>query len=103
MVTFFVYWGIQSGNMHISGKNLINPLRIVLFWRAGTSGRELIHGQRPHEQQWCATSYRSLLYTRKFSCEGIRSDGTWACWDIRDIGTITREQGYGVAGIMSES
>ncbi|KAG8263793.1 Exostosin-2 [Homalodisca vitripennis] len=59
--------------------------------------------ERPHEQQWCATLYRSLLYTRKFSCEGIRSDGTWACWGIRDVGTITREQGSGVAGMMSES
>ncbi|KAG8335157.1 hypothetical protein J6590_075557 [Homalodisca vitripennis] len=44
-----------------------------------------------------------LLYSGKFSCEGIRSDGTWACWGIRDVGTITREQGYGVAGMMSES
>ncbi|KAG8258506.1 Metallophosphoesterase 1 [Homalodisca vitripennis] len=27
----------------------VNPLRIVLFWRAGTSGHELIYGQLPHE------------------------------------------------------
>ncbi|KAG8333783.1 hypothetical protein J6590_103464 [Homalodisca vitripennis] len=94
---------INTSTPNVSDRRRINPLRIVLFWRAGTSGRELIHGQRPHEQQWCATSYRSLLYTRKFSCEGIRSDGTWACWGIRDVETITRKQGAGVAGMMSES
>ncbi|KAG8278077.1 RNA-binding protein 45 [Homalodisca vitripennis] len=55
----------------------VNPLRIVLFWRAVSAA----------ELQWCATLYPSLLYTRKFSCEGIRSDGTWACWGIRDVGT----------------
>ncbi|KAG8251745.1 39S ribosomal protein L38, mitochondrial [Homalodisca vitripennis] len=63
-------------------------------------GHKLIYGQWPNEQQWCATSYRSLLYTRIFSCEGIRSDGTWACWGIRDVGTITRDQGSGVAGMI---
>ncbi|KAG8310762.1 transmembrane receptor protein tyrosine kinase adaptor activity protein [Homalodisca vitripennis] len=57
-------------------------------------GHELFYGQQPHEQQWCATSYRLLLY-RKFSYEGIRSDGTWACWGIRDVGTITHKQGSG--------
>ncbi|KAG8318075.1 hypothetical protein J6590_009952 [Homalodisca vitripennis] len=31
----------------------------------------------------------------KVETVGIRSDGTWACWGIRVVGTITREQGSG--------